>query len=257
MKNKRNNWGFTLVELVVVILIISILAAIVIPIMLNIIDNSGEVDLAFDAKSIWTASQTSLMDQKANDQHWISTKEGITQGMVLDQFDKNYGKDRAIGEANRESTKIYQLSDFKNGGTCTCYLYIGYTYLADRILNKIENKEKLEILYIGAGKYSAYFYDDFKYDYPYNLYAVVYKYKDDDKVYYFDGNKVSEEWVFSSPKSANDVTGYETELKIQKGNEEINLQMYLVLNNIEKDKNKYEQTPKPAEYFKKLVHLEL
>ena len=241
--------GFTLVEIIVVLLIIAIIAAIAIPITLSLIDDTDEVEISQDAKNIWEAVQSSFLDQLANDQHWISTKDGITQGMILDQFDKNYEKGRSAGEAKRDSEEIYQITDFKYNNVYTCYLYIGYTYLADRILNKIENKEKLEMVYVGAGKYSKYFIGDINESkYPYNVYAIVYKYKNDENIYYYDGKKVSDKWIFETPSSANSVTGTEKEIVIKYGTKKIELQMYCLLNN--KDTNK----TTAAKNFKEFVN---
>jgi prepilin-type N-terminal cleavage/methylation domain-containing protein len=249
------NKGFTLVEVLVVILIVTILAGIAIPVTLSIIDSTDEIDVATDANTIWNATQTQLLEQLANDQHWISTKNGITQGMILDQFDKNYSKGRAEGEKKRDSKAIYQLSDFENNGNYTCYLYAGYTVFADKILNKIENKDKIEILYIGAGKYSKYFIDaGAKYNYPYTLFSLVYKYKDDDTVYYYDGKNVSDKWIFKTPGSAAAVTGNETELIIKKNNEEIELQMYCIVNKAKKNEKDFANNPEAANYFYRLVN---
>lgn len=254
MKKTEKNKGFTLVEVLVVIMIVAILAAIAIPVTLSIIDSTDEIDIATDAKNIWNAAQTQMLDQLANDQHWISTQDGITQGMILDQFDKNYSKGRAEGEKSRNSPAIYQITDFKNNGTYTCYLYAGYTVFADKILNKIENKDKIQIMYIGAGKYSEYFADSgSKYNYPYTLFSLVYKYKDDDTVYYYDGKEVSDKWIFKTPGSAGEVTGSETELVIEKNGEKIKLQMYCIVNNVEPNRENYEKNPKAADYFYKLV----
>lgn len=249
MKNydKKKNMGFSLVELIIGLVILTIIAAIAIPVTLSIIDSSNDIDINKDAKSIWDAIQTGFQDQLANDRHWLSTKErndnNKSQGMILDQYDKNYGKDRK--ETDRDAG-AYQLEDFENK---SCFLYIGYTYLADSIKNKIETSKELEMLYAGAGKYSEYFDSDTP-EYPYNLYVIVFKYVNDKTVYYYDGKTISDEWIFSSPKSVTSVTGSEKELLFEKGKKTIKLQMYCLIN---KKTGFSEKSPKPGTNFKNMV----
>ncbi|MBQ4276194.1 MAG: prepilin-type N-terminal cleavage/methylation domain-containing protein, partial [Lachnospiraceae bacterium] len=56
-KKKMENKGFTLVELIVVLVILAILAAILVPALLGYIDRAKEKQYVLNAKSALTATQ--------------------------------------------------------------------------------------------------------------------------------------------------------------------------------------------------------
>lgn len=213
----KKNKGFTMVEIIIVLVIIAILAAIAIPVTLSIIDSSKEAEKAADAKNIWDATKSTFLEQLANEAHWVSTQDSNKanrQGIVLEQTSK-----RTDG-----STKTYLMSDFEG-----CCLYIGDTVVAEKMLNKIEKRDNYEMIYVGTGRYNSY-YDGDTPEIAYNVYALIYKYKDDDKLYFYDGSTVSTEWIFSNPSSAKAFKAGVKGVFIDKGSQTIELQFYCILN---------------------------
>lgn len=66
-RSKGDNNGFTLVELIVVLVILAILAAILVPQLLGYIDRAKQDQYIFDAKNCMTAVQAELAEQYAYD----------------------------------------------------------------------------------------------------------------------------------------------------------------------------------------------
>lgn len=56
-KFKNDNKGFTLVELIVVLVILAILAAILVPALLGYIDEAKQKQIVLEGKSVYTAAQ--------------------------------------------------------------------------------------------------------------------------------------------------------------------------------------------------------
>lgn len=88
---KRNNKGFTLVELVVVLVILAILAALIIPALLGYIDRAKNQKYIVEAKEIMKATQAGIVEAYAKDKD--NFKKSVRHGPLSksSREEDNYG----------------------------------------------------------------------------------------------------------------------------------------------------------------------
>lgn len=180
---KKRNDGFTMVEIIIVFVVIAILAAIVIPVTLSIVDSADEVEVAADAKSIWNAAQSVFNEQLANEEHFESNNSKY--GVIINKFTKKAdGSDRDLSSNSIYDNNIATIIDLE---------------IASKILKKIDNEKNIEAIFIGAGRYYDYYQGDDA-DKAYKVYILFFKYADNDTVYYYDGKTLTQKWPLDNPK---------------------------------------------------------
>lgn len=176
----RTNYGFTLVEIIIGLIILAIITAIAIPVTLSIIDNSRESDAKIIAKDIMTAVQSEFNSLAASREQW--TSDSGKKGIILDENRKDFGKGN-----------FKDQNEFNNG-----FIYVGNTSPIKNILDKLDENDSLEILYVAAGNVWKYYSSDDR-DKMYKAYVVIFKMSGkDEPVWFFDGKNVSKEWPFSN-----------------------------------------------------------
>ncbi|MDY3819239.1 MAG: prepilin-type N-terminal cleavage/methylation domain-containing protein, partial [Lachnospiraceae bacterium] len=120
--------GFTLVEMIVVLVIIAILAAITIPALLKYIDKAGEKQIVIDARTAYLAAETAISEAYGANE--LPTKTNIVFG-THSSVSSETGNDKKFQDNAKELTGL--TTNYK----CTV------TLTADKkAINKIEFEEK-------------------------------------------------------------------------------------------------------------------
>lgn len=110
-KNKKK--GFTLVELIVVLAILAILAAMLVPALTGYIDKANEKKVIATARQYYVAAQTVVSEAYANDDKLkgITLLSGSYTVIIEGQQDKTYSKEQ-IANSTSEQVEMKYLRDF-------------------------------------------------------------------------------------------------------------------------------------------------
>ncbi len=235
-KGISKNKGFTLVELLIVLVILAILAAIIVPVTLSIIDNTDEVQIALDAKNIWNSVQTCMMEQLANNKNYLT--------VAHESDDK---KNKGVPMNEKDMDEIYQYIDAKFDGSFA-FDFSPYE-LASRMLKKIDNADKMKFIYYAAGRFVKYYLDEDNMNKAYTTYLIIFQYKDDDTTYYYDGKELKEEWPLKTPNSIEDLAA-NNELFMNIRGQDISVQLYCIK---KLDKKGNYDSSKAIAYLKKNI----
>ena len=107
MKKKMNNKGFTLVELIVVLVILAILAAILVPALLGYIDSARNKQTLLNARSAMTAAQAEEEKARAEqEKKKIEEEEAAKKKAEEEEKAKKEEEEKAAREA--EEAKGYE-----------------------------------------------------------------------------------------------------------------------------------------------------
>lgn len=110
IRKRLNNKGFTLVELIVVLVILAILAALLIPSLTGYIDRARQESVVAETRMVVLAAQTVLSEEYG--------QTVFAEGQIVYPVDKEYDGDDAELR-KRLATDINELSETKGDFTIT------------------------------------------------------------------------------------------------------------------------------------------
>lgn len=136
MKKMRNdNKGFTLVELIVVLVILAILAAILVPALLGYIDEAKQKQLVLHGKSVYTAAQAVASEYYGKN---VEIKNTTTDTTIEKTF----------------ATKVATISEISSFGTdAAAWITFGTSTDDTKPSEKHKKWTVKEIIYKEGGQY--------------------------------------------------------------------------------------------------------
>ena len=212
-KKCRNNKGFTLVELIVVLVILAILAAILVPALLGYIDEAKKKQYLLDARNLFMATQSKLSEIYAqrgtyqicrNDPtNAYYNNHDITKETAYNVVENGRGKAGAVAWVYDYSFSrdVFRLAGYSLDDPHPDYNWYQKNYDNKNVWNTKENadQEKVNFLCVGVGSYDKYLKsgtsveDQHK---AYTAYFMIYQPNKDENFYLFDGNGFVEKWPF-------------------------------------------------------------
>ena len=235
---KNKNFGFTLVELIVVLVILAILAAILIPALLGWIDKARKKQDLLEAKNCLTAAQVEFSSAYATRGKNEEGQKSILSNEEVPFID---GKEENVNGKKIKNNDIYLYKRYNKNANIK--IAEDYTEFAKRIL-KTAGYDKEEnypyYLIIGAANYEQYIDSDPHL--PYTIYFAMFQKTEKSKPIFFDGTS----WVETYPKKSlpGGNEGHDAKYNYYMINgKKIRIQYYLICNK-ETSGNWYDNLPK-------------
>ncbi len=188
-KPKSDNKGFTLVELIVVLVILAILAAILVPALLGYIDEAKEKQYVLDARNMMQAAQAEFISLYAKGEHRTDNKGAINYGIT------DGGNNDAYVQNSDFAKKVLSLSEISP-----------YTVM------------------IGAGSYEDYFKTDIHK--AYTVYFIGIQFKQGEEFFWFDGNDFTYEFPFKD--DAGNISQNKSKNNFMVNGKKIRVQLYFL-----------------------------